>query len=194
MKQLALALHDYADNAQGQLPPAAVCGKDGKPLLSWRVLILPYIEQGELFKEFKLDEPWDSAHNLKLLPRMPGTYAPPPGKRSKVPPYYTVCHVFVGKGAAFEGTEGLWLKEDFPDGTSNTILVIEAGEPVPWTKPEDIPFDPAGPLPALKCLFNDVFRVGIADGSVRFIPRNISEASLRAAITRNGGDELGPDW
>ena len=194
MKQLALAMHDYANDFQGRLPPAAVCGKDGKPLLSWRVLILPYIDQKELFEEFRLDEPWDSPHNLKLLPRMPGTYAPPPGKRSKVPAHHTVCHVFVGKGAAFEGTEGLRLKEDFPFGTSNIILVVEAGEPVPWTKPEDIPYDPAGPLPGLKCLFDDGFRVGLADGSIRFVSKDISEASLRAAITRNGGDEPGIDW
>src|SRR5882672_4340583 len=66
LKQLALAMHNY-HSAYGQLPPAAVRDKNGKLLLSWRVLILPYIEQDNLFKEFKLEEPWDSDHNKKLI-------------------------------------------------------------------------------------------------------------------------------
>src|ERR1700694_3210717 len=70
------AIHD----TEGRFPPAVVYGKDGKPLLSWRVLILPHMNQDELYKQFKLDEPWDSANNLPLLAKMPPDYAPPPGK------------------------------------------------------------------------------------------------------------------
>ncbi len=169
-------------------------GEYGQPLYSWRVLLLPYIEQEDLYKQFRLDEPWDSQHNLALLPRMPVTYAPPGSKKSRVPPYHTVCHVFVGKGAAFEGRERLRLAEDFPDGLSNTLLVVEAGEPVPWTKPEDLAYDPDGPLPDLRSLFRDGFRAGLGDGSMQWVRKGTSEATLRAAITRNGGDKLGPDW
>lgn len=169
-------------------------GEDGKPLYSWRVLLLPYIEEQELYQDFHRNEPWDSPHNLRLLSRMPTTYAPPPGKARKVPPYHTVCHVFVGKGAAFEGREGLRLRTDFPDGTSNTLFVVEAGPPVPWTKPADLPYDPDQPLLELRCLFNDGFRAAFVDGSVRWIRKDIGEAALRAVITRNGGEELGPDW
>src|SRR5947209_6845650 len=154
-------MHAYNDT-HGRLPPAVVYGADGKPLYSWRVLVLPFIEQQELYKQFKLDKPWDSPHNLPLLEKMPGTYAPPPGKRKKVPPSHTVLHVFVGKGTAFEGREGLRLPEDFPDGTSNTLLVVEAGPPVPWTKPEDLPYAPDRPLPNLDLLFKDGFRAGLA--------------------------------
>jgi hypothetical protein len=171
-----------------------VYGKDGEPLYSWRVLVLPFIEQDALYQEFHLDESWDSPHNLTLLPRMPATYAPPPGKARKVPPHHTVCHVFVGQGAAFEGREGLSLPEDFPDGTSNTILIVEAGVPVPWTKPEDLAYTPDGPLPKLPCLFRDGFRVGLADGSMRWFRNGTSEAPLRSAITRNGGEGIGLDW
>jgi hypothetical protein len=182
------------EGKHGRMPPAVVYGEYGKPLLSWRVLILPFMEEEQLYKEFRLDEPWDSPHNLRLLPRMPMTYAPPSGKAAKVPPHHTVCKVFVGKGAAFEGREGLSLGHDFPDGTSNTLLVVEAGEPVPWTKPEDLAYEPGGSLPDLRRLFKDGFRACMADGSRRFVGKESSEATLRALITRNGSDKAGPDW
>jgi hypothetical protein len=187
-----MALLCYQDE-HGRLPPAVVYGEDGTPLYSWRVLVLPYLDQGELYREFHLDEPWDSPHNLALLPRMPSSYAPPSGKAWKVPPHHTVCHVFVGKGAAFEGREGLCLSADFPDGTSRTLLLVEAGEPVPWTRPEDLPYDPDGPLPDLRGLFHDGFRACMADDSLRFIRKGTSEATLRGLITRNGGEETDPD-
>jgi hypothetical protein len=158
------------------MPPAVVYGEEGKPLYSWRVLILPYIEQNDLFQEFHLNEPWDSPHNIRLLEKMPATYAPPAGKAWKVPQYHTVCHVFVGRGAAFEGREGLRFPRDFTDGTSDTLLVVEAGKPVPWTKPEELAYDPDGPLPDLRGLFRDGFRAAMGDGSVCFVRRGTSES------------------
>ncbi len=176
------------------MPPAVVYGPDGRPWHSWRVLILPYIEQGDLYKEYRFDEPWDSPHNIALLPRMPTAFAAPGSQASKLPPYHTICHVFFGKGAAFEGTEGVPYPAGFSDGTSSTILVVEAGEPVPWTKPEDLVYDPDGPLPDLRSVFKDGFRVGMADGSAEWVRKATSEATLRAAITRNGGEMLPYDW
>jgi hypothetical protein len=73
-------------------------------------------------------------------------------------------------------------------------MVVEASTAVPWTKPVDVPFNPNGPLPKLGGLFRDGFYVALGDGSTRFISRTISETTLRAAITRNGGEVLGPDW
>jgi hypothetical protein len=186
-------MHSYQDE-HGQLPPAVVYGEDGKPLYSWRVLLLPYIGEDELYHEFHLDEAWDSPHNIKLVSRMPMTYAPPPGKRSKVPPGHTVIHAFVGKGAAFEGRTGLRLPGDFPDGTANTILLIEAGKPVPWSSPEDLAYDPDGPLPDLQPIFRDGFRVAMADGSVIWFRKDINERTLREAIRRDDGDKIDPDW
>jgi hypothetical protein len=175
-------------SSHGRLPAAAVCGTDGKPLLSWRVLLLPFIEQEELFKQFKLDEPWNSQHNLPLLAKMPSTYAAPGRKARLMPLDHTVCHVFIGKGTAFEGCKGLKLPHDFNDGASNTILIVEAGRPVPWTKPEELVYDPDGPLPVLSCIFRDYLRVGMADGSVRWLSKDVSEGTLRAMITRNRGE------
>jgi Protein of unknown function (DUF1559) len=186
-------MHLYHDE-HGRLPPAVVYGADGKPLYSWRVVILPYLDHDNLFKQFKLDEPWDSPHNIKLLAKMPEAYRPPPSVARRMSEFSTICHVFVGKGTAFEGPEGLRLDCDFPDGTSNTFLIVEAGNPVLWTKPEDLPFDPHGPLPDLTGIHRDYFRASLADASVRNISRRISEKTLRAAITRNGDDLLGADW
>src|SRR5262245_32263376 len=161
-------MHNY-EAKHGRLPPAVVYGEDGKPLLSWRVLILPYVEQGELYKQFKLDEPWDSPHNLELLPKMPDVYAAPPRRAGKFPPFHTICHIFVGKGTPFEEGKALRLKDDFPDGLSNTLLVIEAGKPVPWTKPENLEYDPDKPLPELTAIFHEGIRVRMADAIGRWI-------------------------
>jgi hypothetical protein len=192
--QLGVAFHNYADVNNGRLPPAAVCDKDGKPLLSWRVLLLPYIEEKKLFDEFRLDESWDSEHNLKLLPRMPRTYEARWKKVIDVPEHHTVLRVFVGPGAAFEWNRGLSLTADFPDGTANTLLYVESGPPVPWTKPDEIAFDPNCSI-QLRGLFRDGGRSGTVDGSGYKIIRNDCDPQLlRASITRNGGERDAPVW
>jgi hypothetical protein len=152
------------------------------------VLLLPYIEQQELYEEFQLAEPWDSEHNIRLLSRMPRTYAAPWTRRVKVPPDHTVYHVLVGPGTPFEH-DGLRLSDDFPYGLSNTVLFVEAGDPVPWTKPEEIPFDPTQPL-RLRGLFRNGFRACTADAGYRFIPDGTDDEALRAAVTRNGNKPL----
>jgi Protein of unknown function (DUF1559) len=171
-----------------------VYGEDGRPLYGWRVLILPYIEQDRLYGQFRLDEPWDSPHNVRLLEQMPRIYGPPSAKEDLIPRYHSVCHVFTGESTAFEGREGLKFADDFPDGTSNTLMFVEAGAPVPWSKPREIYYDPDWRLPELRGLFHDIFRSCLADGSRRYIRKTISPATLRAAITRNGGETLGSDW
>ena len=193
LKTLASAMHEYHDD-HGTLPPHAIYSEDGTPLLSWRVLLLPYLDEGELYEEFRLDEPWDGPHNARLLARRPTAYAAP-GVWPGGGPRGTFYQVFIGEGAAFEGRKGLRLPQDFPDGLSNTILIVEAGEAVPWTKPEDLPYAADRPLPELGGLrLRGGFLAALADGSIRSISKRISEETLRAAITRNGNDTLGPDW
>lgn len=189
-----MAFFNYED-AHGHLPPAAVCGPNGQPLLSWRVLLLPYIEGDELYKQFHLDEPWDSEHNRPLLDRMPRSYAAPWTKYVDVPPNHTVLKVFVGPGTPFEpGVKLTFADTDFPDGRENTLLFVEAGDPVPWTKPDDIPFDPNQPI-KLRGLFRHTLRATAANGlTYRYIRHDCDEAELRAAITRNGGEGLPPPW
>ena len=171
---------------------AAIVNKDHKALLSWRVLLLPYLGERALFKEFNLREPWDSPTNKKLLAKMPKVFAAPTDEKS-VKAHETFYQVIVGKDTVFEGKKGIRLT-DITDGTSNTLLIVEAGKAVPWTKPEDIPYDAAKPVPKLGGLgFENGVNAAFCDGSVRFLPRTIKEKTLRAVITPNGGEVLDAD-
>jgi hypothetical protein len=210
LRQIAIAMHDFND-AQGRMPPAVVYDRNGKPLYSWRVLLLPYIEQQDLYKNFHLDEAWDSSHNMKLLSRMPKTYQCP-RDRSGTNTHYLA---FDSPGCAFNSklqSGGLRplpfvmngfeagitsrIPATFQDGTSQTIVVAEADESVPWTKPVDLAYSPSQPLPKLGSLYsNGVFHVAMGDASARAVNRpGVSDATLRAAITAAGNDVLGPDW
>jgi hypothetical protein len=192
LRQIAVGMHQYAEN-KGILPAAAIWDAKGRPLLSWRVTLLPFIEESALYKEFHLNEPWDSPHNLQLLPRMPKLYATPSYRES---PSNANTHyrVFTGKGTAFEGQTGLRLASDFPDGVKNTILIVESHESVPWTKPEGLPFDPSLPLPRLGYLSPKCFIAVNADGGSYKIKHSMSDATIRALITRNGGEKVEEDW
>ncbi|HMF18366.1 MAG TPA: DUF1559 domain-containing protein, partial [Gemmataceae bacterium] len=190
LRQIAIAMHNV-DNQTNLLPAWAIHSKDGKPLLSWRVALLPYLEEMDLYRQFHLDEAWDSPHNMKLLEKMPRVYAADPlglGAKSG----QTYYQVFVGKGTAFEGTTGLRIGVDFTDGTSNTLLVVEGGAPVPWTKPVDLAYDPKKPPPKLGGLFKDGFNAAMVDGSVHFLYLPIEDRILHHLITRNDGQAI--DW
>jgi hypothetical protein len=198
LKNIVIGMHNFHDTYK-IFPPQALCDRAGKPLLSWRVAILPFVDDTPLYNEFRLNEAWDSPHNIKLLEKMPKIYAPPGIKTRE--PYTTYYQGFVGPSAALErrlspkhawGALGLRMA-DFTDGTSNTLLVAEAAEAVPWTKPADMPFQPKGALPKLGGQFAPGFHAAFADGTVRYFARPPADDVLRALITRNGGEVVDLD-
>ena len=124
-------------------------------------------------------------HNLLLLKKIPSIYRSPKDPRS------TSASIFVltGTGTVFDGKEGIRIR-DIIDGTSDTLLVVEAKRNIPWTKPEDIPYDPDKPLPNLGGYEEGGFNAALCDGASRFFSEKIDEWILRAAITRNDGQPL----
>jgi hypothetical protein len=187
MRQIGLGLHMYHDT-NNKFPDPAIRDKSGKPLLSWRVAILPYIEQEGLYRQFKLDEPWDSPHNKPLLNQMPKTYGHPAA--TDVDPTKTYFQLPVGKKTMFPPGRQLSFAE-IVDGSSNTIMLVEAATPVPWTKPEDFVVEENAPLPALGGQFPRQFLVILADGSPLVVDKSISEKSLRDVFGVD--DALPPD-
>jgi prepilin-type processing-associated H-X9-DG protein len=179
MKRFGLAFQEYHD--ANVVLPGNIFAKDGTPLLSWRVAILPYIDEKALFDQFKLDEPWDSKHNKELIAKMPKLYKPIRVKAKGGETFYQV----------FEGEDTLYRpkKENYTlraltelNGTSNTCLVIEAGSPVIWTKPTDLPFDKKKPLPKLGGLFDGEFHVVFCDGHVNLFKKNPNDKIMKYII------------
>jgi hypothetical protein len=186
LKQIALAMHNYHATFNA-FPAAYIADKEGKPLLSWRVAILPFIEETNLYDQFKLDEPWDSEHNKKLLPLMPQVYA---SIDAPLPPGETRMVTIRGKETVFPGKDKTSLAK-IRDGTSNTIMVVQAGPQaaVEWTKPDDLDFT----LAKLRQGLNNgrgFFLAAFCDGSVRRIGTGIGDKALKAVITKDGGEAI----
>jgi len=195
LKQIGLGIHNYLD-ANNHMP-ADILDKNGKPILSWRVAILPYIEQDNLYRNMKLDEPWDSENNSKFSKMQIKTFLSPNATQTMDKDGYSLTNYLAasGKGAAFEPGKKMKIA-DFTDGLSNTIFVVDSADAVAWAKPGDLALDFTKALPK----FESAGKTGIAnvllgDGSVRTISlKTITEKTLKGAFTRDGGEVLGADW
>jgi hypothetical protein len=213
LKQIMIAMHNF-ESANGVFPPAVVYGPDGKPWHSWRVLILPYIEQNDLYNKYDFTQPWDSPRNLEVAKQVVKLYQDPVYGESK--DAYTHYAVPVGKNTLFP-PEGIRMSKPdaglaalqspqairintITDGTSNTIAVVpvDPARKIPWTKPEDItvgenfpglgaPNGIAAPYPTADGKTR-LAPVAFADGSVRTIASTIDPRVLGALLTRNGGE------
>ena len=188
LKEIALAMHNYYSTNQHFPLPASTNSK-GKPLLSWRVHILPYLGQDALYRQFHLDEPWDSPHNRTLIDKMPEVYRLPfADGATKGRTHYLLP---VGNGAAFS-TDRPTKIADITDGTAHTIMAVEVDDQhaVIWTKPEDWPFDPQAPANGLGRFFDGGFHAAFCDGSVHFLRKTIDPKTLKALFTRAGGEPV----
>ncbi|OWK36333.1 DUF1559 domain-containing protein [Fimbriiglobus ruber] len=199
LKQIALGVHSYHD-ANNHLPTPYVQPPGDRPApadptkrLSWRVSVLPYIEEGSLYNAMKLGEAWDGPTNGPLTQRTVMAFSDP-GRLPTQPNNQTPYRAFVGGGALFDEDKPAKKIFEIPDGTSNTILMVEAAQTVPWAQYNELPFDPNGPLPPFGAPQRDTFLVGMADGSVRTVKKSVSPQVLKGAITANGGERLPLDW
>jgi hypothetical protein len=188
LKQMILAMHNYMD-VHRSFPAVANFDKAGKPLLSWRVHLLPFLDQVKLYKEFHLDEPWDSEHNKKLIEKMPAVYRSSKNKELNQAGKTTYL-VPVGEHMIFTGTEKAISIRDVTDGTSNTIILVDGDDDhaVVWTKPDDLKIDQQKPEAGLRKHPSGGYLTGFADGSVHFLAAKIDAKTLYALFTRDGGE------
>ena len=185
LKQLSLAMLNHDATYRG-FPAAYSSDQEGKPLLSWRVRLLPFLEQQALYEEFHLDEPWDSEHNKKLIAAMPDIFASPDGSAEPGMTHYQTVR---GKDTLFPGKDPVRL-EAILDGLSNTILIVEADKPVIWTKPDDFEYDPNNPLKGLGELRKGFFNAAFADGHCQLISSGLDPEMLRRLFTKADGQPV----
>jgi hypothetical protein len=188
LRQIGLAFHTYLDK-NGTFPAYASFDKQDNPLLSWRVHVLPFLGEEKLYAQFKLDEPWDSEHNKKLIKRMPKIFHP--ANAELVAAGRTTYVIPTGPGTSFNGKVGLKIAQ-ITDGTSNTIMALETDDEnaVVWTKPADLRIDPKNPAKGLRRHQNKQLMALFMDGSAQFLPANINAKNLWAMITPDGGEVI----
>jgi uncharacterized protein DUF1559 len=184
LKQLLLAVHAYADRHR-LLPTNAIYDAEGKPLLSWRVAMLPYLEEQALYDQFHLDESWDSAHNRELIAKMPAVFANPSLNSLEGKTNYLAV---VGKQCAFSGTPNGLAFAQISDGTSKTVFLVEADadQAVEWTKPADWNFNPEQPTIGLGHFRKDGWLAGWGDGRAGIISNQADPEIVKSVFTRNG--------
>jgi hypothetical protein len=183
MQRIAKAMQQYHEK-HGRFPPAVVTNEEGKPLYSWRVLLLPYLDGDALYRRFHLNRAWDHPSNRPLLDQMPSVFADSGVNGVHATPY----QVLTGSGGLFDDPDGRRSSE-VTDGAARTILFVGSAEDVPWTMPSDFIFDSdrVGLLGKGRIGFHAAF----ADGTVRYIPRSWATPDLfRSLFTRTGGERV----
>jgi hypothetical protein len=200
LRRLGRALSAF-ERQHNSLPPPAICGKDGKPLLSWRVAILPFLGETALYDEFKLNESWDSPHNKKLIARMPAVFAAP-GVATK-DAGQTYYQAVVGKWAGWElnpdakqplGAAGLRSFADFQNNRSLTVALAEAADPVAWTSPQDLPFEDGKILPKVGGVFKGKMNLLMFDMTPLTLRTPLADRDLRIVILRSAAARPSEDF
>ena len=193
LKQIGLALHNYHDTYKA-FPPAFVADEQGKPMHSWRVLILPFLEEQFLYESYDFSQPWDSPANQHVLNTMPTVFRCPSDPIADSSQTTTNYAGVFGPNCIFQGADSVMIR-DILDGTSNTLMVGEAsGAGIPWTKPEDIEVarhPTLGDVSGFSSRHPGGAHFILVDGSVRFITLSIDHRTLQNLFTRDDGNAIG---
>jgi prepilin-type processing-associated H-X9-DG protein len=199
LSQIAKALSNY-EAKHGRFPPAYSVDKDGRPLHSWRVLLLPYLEEEELYKQLRRDEPWDSPHNKAVFDAapMPKVFSCPTERRERGEEgeKETSYVMIVGPGTISDGANSARL-EDIKDGASNTIAVAEmSGSGIHWAEPRDLKGDEMSyrindpDQPRIRSRHGGMANAAFCDGSVKFLAESIPPELIKALTTIAGGEDV----
>ena len=189
LRQVILAMLNY-ESANQAFPAYANFDEEGKPLLSWRVHVLPYLEHNELYLKFKLDEPWNSPHNIKLVEQMPPIYADPSREMAHLAKVgRTRCVAPFGESMMFHGVEGTKFSS-VTDGSSNTIAIayVAPETAVTWTQPVDWDVDLEDPKKGLFGEKQSEAVMSLADGSTFTFKSDMKDQRLKALLTKDGGE------
>ena len=195
LKQIAIALHNYHD-VYGTFPPAYIPDTTGKPMHSWRVLILPFIDQMPMHDAYDFSQPWDSLENLAVTRNTPPVFRCPSAPGSPDTTHYVVI---TGRDTCFDGGKGIKIRE-ITDGASNTLLVVEAHESsIPWYEPRDLDVSVlggggggggGGASAGLSSSHPGGFNAAYCDGRVRFVNESTAPTTIRAQVTPAGGEQV----
>ncbi|MFK7819387.1 MAG: DUF1559 domain-containing protein [Planctomycetaceae bacterium] len=192
LQHIAKALHSYHDE-HGSFPPAYTTDASGKPLHSWRTLLLPHLEQKALYDSIDLTKPWDDAANALAFQTVVPVFQ---CRATDLPPEFTTYRAMVGDDAVFHSAQKRTL-DDVTDGTENTLAVVEvlSENAVHWMNPDDKGVDAFRALAGTRETSHTGGVYGMfCDGSVRFISASISRDMQEAAITISGGEDNSNDF
>ena len=196
LRTIGQAMRNYHD-AHGCFPPPYTVDENGNPLHSWRVLILPYLERGDLYEQIRLDEPWNSPHNRRFATM--SVYQCPSDPDQ--PGHYTTDYLMItGPGTVGDGPNGTTLRE-ITDGPANTLLIAETrNSGVNWMQPVDLDAetmprrindgsDPSDPL-SIASYHPGLANVLFCDGSVRSLSDETPAETVEAILTTSGGEPV----
>jgi len=200
LKMFGLAMHNF-HSTKNRFPAAYVTDRSGQPTLSWRTLLLPYLEDSALYNQCRFNEPWDSPHNRALAPGLhigmsgvyPAYHCASDGDSDGLDTSYVMV---VGKGTISAGPNPVRI-QDITDGTSHTIGLAEMAESgIPWMAPRDLKFDEMSfkindfPNQCIRSRHPGIVNVGLLDASAQSLNEDINPKVLKAMLTIAGGEEI----
>ena len=200
LKHIGMALYLYHED-YGSFPPAYIADKNGRPMHSWRVLILPYLGQQQIYDEYRFDEPWDGPHNFKLADRIINEFNCRGNNRGIALPAtpMTSYVAVVGQDTAWPGETPAKLV-DFADGTDHTLLVVETNNSrIHWMAPRDLQMSQIDPTinskssPGISSIHGGAQAL-FADGHMEFLSNSLPASTIQALLTRSGGEFVGDLW